>query len=219
MNSLIVKKIFLSILLFIPIFGLAQDGLGLRTGISVKKDISNKWKAEVQLQTRFNGNISFLQTYLGEAGVSYKIIKGLEASAFYRYVYRRKNTEKAFKERHRYYADLSYGKKLGTIKLEYRLRYQHQFKDNDLGEAEFDNSYLRNKLEAAYAGKGKFRPYVSADLFYQVGNRLDQIRPKLGADLRFNKRNILDLSVFKDVDLTRANTYSPVVGVNYTYKF
>ena len=213
MNKLIL------ILLFIPLAVRGQDGTGLRTGITAKKDISARWKAEVQLQTRFNSNISFLQTYLAEAGVSYEIIKGMEASAFYRYAYRRKNTEKDFKERHRFYADLSYGRKIHKVKLEYRLRYQHQYKDNDSGEAEFDESYLRNKLEAKYAGKGKFRPYVSADLFYRVGSGIDQVRPKAGVDFRFNKKNILDISIFKDIDLTGTNTYGPVIGLNYTYKF
>lgn len=213
------KKLLLTLFLFLPLVAAGQDGTGLRTGITAKKDISDKWKAEIQLQTRFNGDISFLQTYLAEAGISYEIIKGLEVAAFYRYANRRKNTEKDFKERHRYYGDLSYGKKVQRVKLEYRLRYQHQFKDNDSGAAEFDKSYLRNKLEATYAGRGKFRPYVSADLFYMIGNGADQVRPKVGVDFRFNKKNILDLSLFKDIDLTGTNTYGPVIGLNYTHKF
>lgn len=196
----------------------AQDGLGLRTGIGLKKNLTKKWGISAELQTRFNGNISYLQTYLGELGMSYQFIKGLEASVYYRYSYRRKDETKNFKERHRYYADLSYGRKTGPVKLDFRTRYQHQFKDNDLGQAEFDNSYLRNKLEIAPVLRGKFTPYASADLFYKIGSEIDQLRPKVGLEYKINKKNKIDISVFKDIDLAGNEKYDPVIGVNYKLK-
>ncbi len=212
------KKTFLLFLLLAPVTLMAQDGAGLRTGITLKKDLAKKWDLSAEFQTRFNDNISYLQTYMGELGLSYKIVKGLEASVYYRYTNRRKNETKAFKTRHRYYGDLSYGRKTGPVKLEYRLRYQHQFKDNDLGQAEFDHSYLRNKLEVQALNLGKFTPYLSADLFYQIGTGSDQLRPKAGVEYKFNKKHKIDLSVFKDIDLVGNEKYGPVIGLNYRIK-
>lgn len=209
------KKLLTLSFLLIPLSLPAQDGPGLRTGIGLKKNLTKKWSISAEVQTRFNGNISYLQTYLGELGVSYKITKGLEASACYRYTYRRKDETKKFKERHRYYADLSYGRKTGPVKLEYRIRYQHQFKDNDLGQAEFDNSYLRNKLEIQPVIRGKFTPYFSADLFYRIGSQIDQLRPKAGIEYKINKKNKVDVSIFKDIDLSGNEKYGPVLGLNY----
>lgn len=212
------KKFLALSFLLMPLGLSAQDGIGLRTGIGLKKNLTKKWSISAELQTRFNGNISYLQTYLGELGMSYQFLKGLEASAYYRYTYRRKDVTKDFKERHRYYADLSYGRKTGPVKLEYRIRYQHQFKDNDLGQAEFDHSYLRNKLEIAPVLRGKFTPYASADLFYRIGSEIDQLRPKIGVDYKINKKNKVGLSVFKDIDLVDHQKYGPVIGVNYRLK-
>jgi hypothetical protein len=202
------KVFFLALICFTANITKAQDGVGLRSGVSLEKKITKKVTLNATGQLRFNNNISYLQTYMFELGGEYKISKSFDAAVYYRFANRRKDET---------YADLGYGKKFGPIKLENRLRYQHQFKDND-GVTEFDASYIRDKIEASYSNKSKFTPYLSNDFFFQIGGTLDQLRPKVGISYKINKKNAVDLSVFKDVDLAGTETYGPVLGLVYKLK-
>jgi hypothetical protein len=212
------KKTIIIILFLLPIISNAQDGLGLWSGVSIEKKLNKKFSVQVNGQARFVENISYVQTYLGELGVSYKIIKNLEVSGYYRFINRRKDETKDFKNRHRFYGDLAYDQKLGPIKFAYRIRYQHQFRDND-GEVGFDTSYLRNKLEISYPNKSDFTPYVSGDLFYEInGTGFDQLRPKAGLSYKINKKNSIDASIFTNVDLVGTETANPIIGLTYKLK-
>ncbi len=211
------KKTILILFILMPLLVNAQEGTGLWTGIGVQKKLSKKLSLNLNGQVRLDDNISYAKTYLGEIGLSYTILKGLDISAYYRLINRRKNEPSAFKIRQRYYADLSYEYKLGAIKLDYRLRYQHQFKDND-GETEFDASYLRNKLEVSLSNKTKFSPFVSADLFTEMGGKTDQIRPKAGISYKINKQHSVEASVFKNIDLIDNITSGPIISFTYKLK-
>ena len=112
---------------------------------------------------------------------------------------------------------MSYDKKLGVIKFQNRLRYQHQFKDND-GVTEFDASYIRNKIELSYDNKSNFTPYLSGDFFFQIGGTLDQLRPKVGISYKINKKNSIDISVFNDIDMLGTDAPGPVLGLIYKAK-
>jgi Protein of unknown function (DUF2490) len=211
------KKKILITLILLPFWLNAQNGTGLWTGIAIEKKLTQKLSVNLNTQVRFADNISYAKTYFGEIGLSYRILKGLEIAGYYRLIDQRKNENKNFKIRQRYYADLSYEKKLGPIKFDYRLRYQYQFKDND-GVAEFEASYLRNKLEISYPNNTKFTPSLSADLFTEIGGKTDQIRPKFGVSYKINKQNSLDFSVFKNVDLINSNSSGPIIGLTYKLK-
>jgi hypothetical protein len=212
------KKIFFLIILFFAIQSThGQDGVGLRSGINLQKKVNKEFTINLNGQARFNNNISYLQTYLFELGAEYKISKSFDAAVYYRFVNRKKNEIADFNKRHRFYADLSYGKKFGSIKFENRLRYQHQFKDND-GITEFDASYIRNKIELSYDNKSNFTPYLSNDFFFQIGGTLDQLRPKVGISYKINKKNAIDLSIFNDIDLVGTDAPGPVLGLIYKVK-
>lgn len=212
------KKLFFIAILFLGATNVfAQVGVGLRSGLSLQKKVTPNVTVNLNGQLRFNNDISYLQTYLFELGGEYKISKLFDAAIYYRFANRRKDETKEFKNRHRFYADLGFDKKFGAIKFENRLRYQHQFKDND-GITEFDASYIRDKIEVSYDSKSKFTPYISNDFFFQIGGTLDQLRPKVGVTYKINKKNAVDLSVFKDIDLVGTETYGPVIGLIYKLK-
>ncbi len=199
--------------------GLIHAQVGLRSGVTIKKDFGKKISLSATAQARFINNFEYLENRLFEIGASYEIIKNLDLGVYYRYAQKKRNsTEVDLRKRHRYYADLAYSKKWGAWQASYRLRYQHQFKDND-GEVKFDQNYFRNKLELGYEASKKIKPYTSVDVFYAVGGQIDQLRPKIGVDLKINKQNKIDLSVFKDIDLINSTKYNPVLGVAYKYTF
>jgi hypothetical protein len=195
----------------------AQEGTSLWSGISINKDLGKKFDISVNAQIRMPENISYTQVYLGELGLNYKITKGLELSGYYRFINRRKDETKEWKNRHRYYADATYSHKFGAIKFENRLRYQHQFKDND-GEIGFDSSYLRNKIELGYANKSKFTPSISADLFYLIGTGFDQLRPGLAINYKINKHNAVQVGLMQNIDLIGTENSGAIIRLGYKLK-
>ena len=86
-------------------------------------------------------------------------------------------------------------------------------------ETDFDTSYLRNKLEISYPNKSKFTPYISGDLFYEIGAKIDQIRPKAGVSYKFAKHHTVDVSVFSNVDLVGTESSGTIIGLGYKFKF
>lgn len=172
--------------LFFPLCSSGQtSGLGLWTGADANFRLTKKLILNAKAQVRFSDNIQVTRAYLGELGLTYKLAKHWDISAYYRYTGRLKRNDEEtgyyYRPYYRFYGEINYGTKLGNgFKLDYRLRYQNQFKDdNDATVA--DKSYLRNKLEIAYSNPSRFTPFVSADLFYRIDrldgdNGFDQIR-------------------------------------------
>lgn len=212
----------LFICLFVVSFqSLAQDGTGLWAGLSLKKSLGKKIDIYANAQSRFDEDISYLKTYFGELGMGFKLSKKFDLSLYYRRIESKKNENKLFKSRNRYYGDFGFNQKISKkITFENRLRYQHQFKDNDDGVSEFNSSYVRNKIGIEYNAKFKLTPEVSADFFYNIQDKiLDQIRPKVGLAYKINKNNAVSLAVFKNIDLIDKQASGTVIQFNYNIKF
>lgn len=206
------------IIIFISLFSIksiAQTGLWLKAG--VEKKITDKLEIEVNIQPRFNDINEKPSSWLGEVGLKYDIVKNLNLSVFYRHI---KNEKKdVYKPYHRFYADLSYKfKKLKPIYIEYRIRYQQQFADDDSGLIT-DKNYWRNKLEIAYKNKSKFEPYVSVDAFYKEGYAFDQIRYKAGIEFKITKSQSFDASYLIDDALNSTEESKNRVSLAYKFKF
>lgn len=199
--------------------------IGLWSGVGVEKKINKAFSVNLNAQTRFTDNVSIMRVFLGEVGVSYKLNKHWEVSGYYRYIGRRKKTDDKtgyyYRPYHRFYADLAYDHKLWKLKFDYRLRYQNQFKDDTSTDGlEPDKSYLRNKFGLSFSNKSRFTPYVSTDIFYQLGGiGFDQMRNKAGVEIAINKHNKLDISGFTDYQLQGSQENRFLLGVNYKVKF
>jgi hypothetical protein len=196
----------------------AQDGLGLRAGLSVEKKIAKKISLEASLQARYTDNIGYLQTYLGEFGLGYEIAKNLEISGYARYSQRRKTETNNYKARQRYYANIAYSHRMAQWKLDYRLRYQRQFKDND-GTFEKDNDYFRYKIELARNLGKKWQAGISADLFQNTEVGFDQVRPKVGLNYKLNKHNSMEIGLMQNKGLNGNTSSGPIMLANYKIKF
>lgn len=199
----------------------AQKDTGLWAGLSLKKNITKKVIIYVNGQSRFDNDISYLKTYFGELGVGYKLNKKFNVSLYYRYIESKKKESKEFKTRNRFYGDFSFDQKIiKKLSFQNRIRYQHQFKDNDDGISEFNSSYIRNKIGIEYNAKFKLTPVISADFFYNIQDKtLDQIRPKVSCGYKINKNNAVSLGVFKNIDLIDNEVSGTVIQFNYNFKF
>ncbi|AEI48518.1 DUF2490 domain-containing protein [Runella slithyformis] len=214
---------YLLMLFLFPLLGHSQAAdIGLWAGAGVEKKINKKFSVNVNVQSRFTDNVSVLKAYLGEVGLSYKLNKHWEVSGYYRYIARRKKNEDKtgyeYRSYHRFYADLAYDRKLWKLKFDYRLRYQNQFQDDE-SASQNSSSYVRNKFELSYPNKSRFTPYVSTDVFYEIGNGFDQMRNKAGIEILLNKHNKLDFSGFTDYRLTGSQENRFLIGVGYKVKF
>ncbi|PLK42327.1 DUF2490 domain-containing protein [Emticicia sp. TH156] len=217
------KKIIFLAALMLPVLGLAQDKTtNLWTGLSLSKSITKRISLEADAQWRLTNNLRTAGAYIGELGITYKFNKHLEVSGYYRFINRRKydkgDQEWVYKPYHRFYANLNYDRKIGFLKFDYRLRYQNQFKD-DNGNFENDKSYLRNKLEVAYPNKTKFTPAISADLFYRMGEKFDELRYKAEVNYKINKKNALGAGGFISHEFDKATTNNLTLLLTYKVKF
>jgi hypothetical protein len=59
---------------------------------------------------------------------------------------------------------------------------------------------------------------VSADLFYEIGGKVDQLRPKAGVNYKINKKNALEMSIFKNINLVETAVNGPIVVLTYKFK-
>lgn len=221
----LVKLIVVGLVLLTSLKSYSQaTDIGLWTGVGVEKKINKSFSVNLNTQLRFTDNISIMRAFLGELGVSYKINKHWEVTGYYRYIGRRKKNDEGtgyyYRPYHRFYADVAYDHKIWKFKFDYRLRYQNQFKDDTSTDGlEADKSYLRNKFEFSYPNKSRFTPYISTDLFYQLGTGFDQMRNKAGIEIALNKHNKIDISGFTDYQLQGKQENRFLLGVGYKVKF
>lgn len=198
----------------------AQNSPILRTSIGVEKRFTKKLSFETKLETRYytpvyTDALTFNFFRLFEFGANYKLSKQLSASAFYRYGLR-KNTEFAdFEGRSRYYVNLAYQAKFNKIKLQNRVRYQQQYRDND-EISELQSSFLRYKLEGSYKINKKVSPYLSTEFFYKMQTKsFDQLRVSTGINYKINKNNDFEVGVFQDYN----TLVNGLFNIEMAYKF
>ncbi len=211
------KKAFLIVFCLVMASQSGFSQVGLWTKFSLEKELFKKLDFEVTGQYRVNEFGSNEERWIGEAGLIYDLPKGFELEAFYRYVSNIKtNSTKVY---HRFHTDLKYGKKINSfIKVENRLRYQHQYKDDQEDGLVDDSSYLRNKIGLEFDTQSRFKPAIAADLFYELGGGLDQVRYSAELGYKLNKRNKIEVGFLIDDALksTQKNQYR--IALSYSIK-
>lgn len=197
--------------------------LGLWVGASLEKRLSQSVALHLNGQLRYTDNLTVRRSALAELGVSYRFNKHWEVTGYYRYTSRRRyddeNYQYVYRPLHRFYADLSYDRKIWLLKLDYRLRYQNQFRDDADGQESSDRSYVRNKLELSYPNASRFTPYVSTDLFYKLGTGADQLRNKVGVTISVARHQKLDVFGFTDYQFIERQKNQLILGAMYRVKF
>jgi Protein of unknown function (DUF2490) len=219
------NKYILSFILFMPLITKAQTtDTGLWTGVNTKKRITKKISVSLNGQHRLAQNFSVTKSWIGEAGLSYKIVKGLEVSAMYRYIYfndyKPKKQIYVYESRHRFYGDIAYQFSVKSFNIENRLRYQNQFKDN-AGVLVEDKNYLRYKIGVEYDTDSRLTPLLSSDFFYQLGGAgLDQVRVKAGINIKTFKGQSIDIAPFMNLPINDPTSNKElIVQLNYKVKF
>ncbi len=215
-------------MLMMPLIGRAEkDDVGFWLSAEVEKKLSKKWTVGVEGELRLNDNVSRVDRMSIGADVSYKITKGLKASAGYDYLHTQKesglsSTGKYFYNtywypRHRVHADITGQVKVGQLKLSLRERWVYtwrpSFDRNRMNVLEGDAGYgtisvnakdgkaenvLRSRAMAEYGiGETGFTPYISAEAYNAWS--LQKVRYSVGTEYEFDKHHAVKLYyVFQD---------------------
>lgn len=200
----------------------AQNSPILRTSIGAEKKLTKKISIETKLETRYYSPVyidaaAFNFFRLFELGANYKITKQLSASAFYRYGLRKNNEFADFEGRNRYFVNLAYQTKFNKFKLNNRLRYQQQYRDND-ELTELQSSFWRYKLESSYKINSKLSPYLATEFFYKTQTqKIDQLRVSTGLNYKINKNNNLEVGVFQDFNSSNNNLFNIELGYKFDF--
>jgi predicted porin len=200
----------------------AQNSPILRTSVGAEKKFTKKLSFETKLETRYftpvyTDAMIFNFFRLFELGANYKLNKQLSASIFYRYALRKNNEFTDFEGRSRYFVNLAHQAKFNKIRLQNRLRYQQQYRDND-EKNELQSSFLRYKLESTYKINKKISPFLATEFFYKIQTkRIDQLRLSTGIKYRINKNNGLEFGVFKDYSTLGNGLFNIEMGYKFDF--
>ncbi len=131
----------------------------------------------------------------------YKLTDFLKVAAQYRYAMKDRYTDNV----HRLGAQASVSWERGRVKLDNRIRYEHEFRPvNKL------RNTIRERLGVEYnIPHWKLDPHVSAETFYGLhytGNGVVGMRYELGTDMNLNKKKTrtLDLAIRYDQEIDTA---------------
>ncbi|MFN6037433.1 MAG: DUF2490 domain-containing protein [Bacteroidota bacterium] len=214
-------------LLFLFVFSLSNkaqvNDAGLWLSAGLEKKINSKFSVSMSPCLRLNENISEVGSYFIDAGSEYKINKHLRTSINYRII-SRKNVDDTYGLRHRFYADLSFRKKIKKLTLNYRLRLLNQYTDIlSSDDGKIPDYAIRNKFQFKYDTDTKYAPFVSAEIWYRLNNRDKQFsryRISGGVEVEINKYSSVVLSYIfqRELNASNANTdYITSVGYNYSF--
>lgn len=226
----IIRKLSVFAIIFILLAWSAawaqNSDAGLWTSISAEKKIAKSLSMSFNETFRFNENISELGNYFSEIGLEKKIIKGLSLGLNYRFINKRELND-AYSLKHRYLFDLIYKKKIEDFAVGFRSRFQSQVesyflpKENIYGN--IPDHYWRNKFSIRYQGFKKYKPALSAELWYPVKGRVerfDNIRTSAGIQYDLNKKTSIEFEYIFQKELSKNNPRADFISsIGYKFAF
>jgi hypothetical protein len=232
MNSDILSKNFLSKLITLIFIFFCQNNPGSSqtkdfqfwSDIKLEAEIFNNISVEIEEEIRLVDNISRIEDYFTDVGISYNFWDNFTFAGYYRFV-RRNESDGRISNIHRYYFDLEYEKKIRRYELSLRTRYQSRYKNinsDDLGYK--PENHNRNKISLAYdIYRSPLRPQVWFEVYYQLNNPesnvIDKIRFAPELRYRINKHISVDLyyMIEKEYNVNNPET-NFILGTSFQYK-
>jgi len=215
------NRLFLLLFVFLAFTSYAQvNDAGLWANISLEKKITQKLSAQLTQSFRLNENYTELGTSFTDLSVDYKLPKKITISLAYRFSQKRR-IDDFYSQRHRYNIDIGYKLKVKKMSVIFRERYQSRYRDlNKREKGNIPKNYFRSKITLRYNLNKKYTPFVSAELFYEIGEYVDNLRFKAGFDYDFNKFHSINIYYMIDKEMNVKNPWtSYITGIGYKYNF
>lgn len=217
----------------------------LWTSAEVKAKVIKGMNAFVEAEYRTHDGMKSTERLAGTAGLDYKIIKYLKATAGYTYIHQQVETEitkkgniipSYWQPKHRASFALTGSYDLAGFSFSLRERYQYTYrvgqsvkkydsdgvtpKNDEIIDAKHKH-VLRSKAEVEYKiGKSGFTPYVSCELYnlLEAGFGIEKTRWTAGCSYKINKKNSVEL-YYRYIDGNDGDEDSGhVIGVGYKFK-
>ncbi len=214
---------FFLIVILIPYFGHSQtNDTKLWTGLALEKDISKKIKGSIELEQRFDNNISSFDRLLIEPALSYKLSKKWSFDLIYR-IWSQQTRERNYQLHSRLSLGTTYSKSIDDFKLEIGSKLQYGFAD--LNEDNFystKNLISRNNIKISYEIFGsRFTPFVKYELFTSL-KRFEpenyQWRLFGGTNIYLNQKSRLRLFYALEHEFNKPNRVnSNILGISFQY--
>ncbi len=194
----------------LSLFGISQSwsqpyysDFGSWNTFNAEYKINKSLSAVFTEECRIKENLSVLNLFYTNIGISVSPFKFWKSSLVYRSIEKYREDYHFFSYRHRLMWDNTFKYKLNDkLSVSYRHRLQAEvrnvYSSADGGVPEW---YSRNKIETKYSATDKLSPYISAEFRYQLHDPRNiesdhywhRDRYAIGADYDLNKNNTFGL--------------------------
>jgi hypothetical protein len=196
----------------------------LWSDIKLEVKIFKKMSTEIEEEIRFSENISRIEEYFTDVGLTYNFWNNFTLGGYYRFV-KRNEADGRISNIHRYYFDLKYDLKIKRYELSLRTRYQSRYKNINSDDLGFKpENHNRNKLSLSYdIYRSPLKPEIWFEVFYQLnnpdGNKIDKTRltPELSYRINNNMRGNLYFIIEKEYNVKNPAT-NYILGIGFIYK-
>ena len=226
-----------------------SDDFGIWYEVGAEKKLSQKWSVAAEAELRTRDNCKAADRWSAGLSASYKIVKGLKATAGYTFLYDNNAEELDLKSdgltpnkwtphywgvRHRFSMGLTGSVKWNRFDISLRERWQYTYRPS-ASEKRYDidnniwtdrkgkgKNILRSRLQVGYdIPNWKFDPYVSAEMYNGSGG-VSKMRYTLGTEYKIRKTHAIGLSYkYQHVydDDDDLSSNRHILGLSYKYKF
>jgi len=175
-----------------------QEDAGLWTGIRFNYDLSDKWQLSFEEELRFHENVSRLDKFYSQVGLSLRASDHVEFGAFYRFENQQDNNSN-YDNRHRFHFDFELKTETGRYTLSSRSRIQTRYTNPySSDDGTIPTNYFRNKFGISYnVRRSTLNPYISYEFYYATnkssGNEIDHTMFTLGFRFRLKNRDRVNM--------------------------
>ncbi len=190
---------------------------GAWLGYAAQYKPAKKWAVELAPEVRLNQNLAQVHRLLTDVSVTYSPFKRLDLSAAYRFSLR--NQTYFWDVRNRFFADVKYTHRLHKkIDLSYRARYQFQFTDLALGNADARSiDFIRHKAALKFDLPKKLTANLGAEYWQPLSPWMQAVQNRrISASLAWdqNKRHRWEIGLFEEKAL---NTTRPATAYIFVF--
>lgn len=214
--------IIILLLLGATVYGQYQD-TQLWASLSIRYDLSKKWRISLEEEARFFDNISRLDKLNTELIINYQINKLLDGGVLYRFI-SNQNTSGNFDFNQRFGAFLEVQKKYANWTCSFKTAFQKTYPEFlHSSEWYIPENYVRAFAEVSRELKNKkTEPYTNIEFWYriQTGDQafIDQYRFTIGIKHKLNKINRLDFFYRIQQELQVKDPLTAhIIGVGYRF--
>jgi hypothetical protein len=218
----------LALLLFSFVTGFVQAQTTdnqLWTAVQAETNITKRLSVGLDLEVRFDNDISRFRSAFVQAEVGWKFSKYLSAALDYRYGGKQNEKLSEFSKGHRVSLFVTGKYKFNKFTISDRLGYYTQYLIDVPDGKVNPEKYIRNKTQLKYELTKKISPLVYYEFFYRLsGNvqEVDENRYAGGVEYDFNKKNSVKLlyMYLTEVNVKAKNKDDRnIISVGYTLKF